>query len=127
MVRIRLRRTGSKRQPTYRIVVTDKEAPRDGAFIEVIGTYNPRTQPESVKIEEERALHWMRVGAQPSDSVKQLLTKTGTVARYQRLMKGESSESLVAEAIQSAAPMPSARTRVGRATPKRTTPFVKKG
>ncbi|MCW1967805.1 MAG: 30S ribosomal protein S16 [Anaerolineae bacterium] len=127
MVRIRLRRTGSKKQPTYRIVVADKESPRDGAFIEVIGTYNPRTQPESVNVEEGRVLHWMKVGAQPSESVSQLLKKTGTLGRYDRLMKGEAAEALVAEAA-AAQPTtkPDLRTRIGRVTPKRATPFNKK-
>ena len=126
MVRIRLRRTGSKRQPTYRIVVADKESPRDGAFIEIIGTYNPRTQPESVKVVEGRVLHWMKVGAQPSESVAQLLKKTGTLGRFDRMMKGETEETLVAEAstAQSLVKIDQ-RTRIGRATPKRAVPFKK--
>ncbi len=115
MVRIRLRRMGSRHQASYRIVVADKEAPRDGAFIEVIGMYNPRTQPETVKVQEDRALYWMKVGAQPSDSVTQLFRKTGTTARYERLMKGEAPEVLLAEAAAQVAqtPVPSPRTRIG--------------
>jgi small subunit ribosomal protein S16 len=107
---------GSKRQPVYRIVVADKESPRDGRFIEIIGMYNPRTQPSTIKVEEEKALKWMKVGAQPSDSVQQLFRQTGTTARYERLMKGEALETLVAEATaqQSAAPAQDPRTRVGR-------------
>ena len=121
MVRIRLRRMGSKKQPTYRIVVADKESPRDGAFIEVIGTYNPRTQPESVSVQEDRALYWMKVGAQPSESVVQLFRKTGTNARYERLMKGEAPDTLLAEAAATvaAAPAIDPKTRIGRkAAPK---------
>lgn len=116
MVRIRLRRMGSKHQPIYRIVVADKESPRDGAFIEIIGTYNPRTQPETIKVQEDRALYWMKVGAQPSDSVQQLFRKTGTTSRYERLMKGETPETLLAEAAaqQAATPVPDPRTRIGR-------------
>lgn len=116
MVRIRLRRMGSKKQPTYRIVVCDKEAPRDGAFIEVIGTYNPRTEPETVLVQEDRALYWMKVGAQPSEAVQQLFRKTGTTARFERLKKGESSEALLAEAAArvQAAQAINPKTRIGR-------------
>ncbi len=115
MVRIRLRRMGSKHQPAYRIVVADKEAPRDGAFIESIGTYNPRTEPATITVQEDRALYWMKVGAQPSDSVMQLFKKTGTAARFERLMKGEAPDVLLAEAAaqQAAAPAVDPRTRVG--------------
>lgn len=121
MVRIRLRRMGLKKQPTYRIVVCDKESPRDGAFIEIIGTYNPRTEPATVQVQEDRALYWMKVGAQPSESVLQLFRKTGTTERYQRLMKGEAPETLLAEAAAAvaAAPAISPKTRIGRkAAPK---------
>lgn len=115
MVRIRLRRMGSKHQAIYRIVVADKESPRDGAFIEIIGTYNPRTQPETVVVKEDRALYWMKVGAQPSDSVSQLFRKTGTNDRFERLKKGEAQEVLLAEAAaqKSAAPVQDPRTRIG--------------
>lgn len=121
MVRIRLRRMGSKKQPSYRIVVADKESPRDGAFIEVIGTYNPRTQPESVTVQEDRALYWMKVGAKPSDSVLQLFRKTGTNDRYERLLKGEAPDTLLAEAAAAVAAKPAIdpKTRIGRkAAPK---------
>ncbi|BCX02378.1 MAG: hypothetical protein KatS3mg053_0316 [Candidatus Roseilinea sp.] len=116
MVRIRLRRMGSKKQPTYRIVVCDKEAPRDGAFIEVIGTYNPRTEPETVMVQEDRAFYWMKVGAQPSEAVQQLFRKTGTTARFERLKKGESPEVLLAEAAThaQAAAVINPKTRIGR-------------
>ena len=121
MVRIRLRRMGSKHQALYRIVVADKESPRDGAFIEIIGTYNPRTQPETVVVKEDRVYHWMKVGAQPSDSVTQLLTKTGTIGRFERLKKGESQETLLAEASaqKSSAPVIDPRTRIGHAVPQK--------
>jgi small subunit ribosomal protein S16 len=107
---------GAKHQPVYRIVVADKESPRDGAFIEIIGMYNPRTEPATIKVQEDRALYWMKVGAQPSDSVMQLFRKTGTADRYERLKKGESPETLLAEAAaqQAATPTPDPRTRVGR-------------
>ncbi|MCS7179494.1 MAG: 30S ribosomal protein S16 [Anaerolineae bacterium] len=98
MVKIRLRRVGAKGQPSYRIVVTDARAPRDGAYIEAIGFYNPRTDPETVQIHEERALYWLSVGAQPTDAVARLLEKRGTLARFARLKAGEPLEALVAEA-----------------------------
>ena len=102
MVKIRLRRVGAKKQPSYRIVVADSRAPRDGRFIEVIGFYNPRTEPETVKIQEDRALHWLNVGAQPTESVARLLNKQGTMARLERLRQGESLDVLLAEAEEAA-------------------------
>ncbi len=102
MVKIRLRRVGAKKQPSYRVVVTDSRAPRDGRFIEVIGFYNPRTEPETVKIKEDRALHWLSVGAQPTEPVARLLKKQGTLVRFERLKQGEPLEALVAEADEAA-------------------------
>lgn len=98
MVRIRLRRVGLKKQPSYRIVVTDQRSPRDGRFIENIGHYNPRTQPATEIVDEARALYWLSQGAQPTDSMKRILVRTGTWDRYQRLRAGEEVEKLVAEA-----------------------------
>lgn len=98
MVKIRLRRAGAKKQASFRVVVADSRAPRDGRFIERIGIYNPRTEPETLKIDEGRALHWLSVGAQPTESVMRLLTTNGTMARFERLKEGESLEDLVAEA-----------------------------
>jgi small subunit ribosomal protein S16 len=66
---------GAKKKPVYRIVVTDQQSPRDGRFIEVIGTYDPHTQPETVNLKAERAAHWLSVGAQPSDAVARMLRK----------------------------------------------------
>jgi len=73
VVRIRLRRMGAKKKPFYRIVVSDKRSPRDGRFIETIGTYDPLTQPETVSLKHARAAHWLGVGAQPSEAVARLL------------------------------------------------------
>jgi small subunit ribosomal protein S16 len=98
MVRIRLRRVGLKKQPSYRIIVADQRSPRDGRYIEVIGQYNPRTIPITDIVDEARALYWLSTGAQPSDPVKKILVRTGTWARFERLRKGESMEALVAEA-----------------------------
>ena len=98
MVRIRLRRVGRKKQPSYRIVVADSRSPRDGRYIEVIGFYNPRTEPATMTVKEDRALYWLSTGAQPSDAVRRILDKVGTLARFERLQKGEALEALVAEA-----------------------------
>ena len=76
-VRLRLRREGTKKKPHYRVVAADKRSPRNGKFIEIIGEYHPLDQPSTIKIDEERALHWLRHGAQPSDQVKQLLRIVG--------------------------------------------------
>jgi small subunit ribosomal protein S16 len=81
MVRIRLRRVGAKRQPSYRIVVANSESPRDGRFIEVIGHYNPRTDPPTIEMKEDRALYWLSVGAQPSDPVRRMIDKRGLFER----------------------------------------------
>lgn len=83
MVRIRLRRVGAKKQPSYRIVVTDSESPRDGRFIEKIGSFNPRTEPETVQIDRERALYWLRQGAKPSDAVERLLRREGIMGEFE--------------------------------------------
>lgn len=82
MVKIRLRRMGMKKQPSYRIVVADSRAPRDGKYIESIGFYNPRTEPPTVQIDEERALYWLGVGAQPTEAVARLLEKTGVMEKF---------------------------------------------
>ncbi len=98
MVRIRFRRVGGKKQPSYRLVVADQHAARNGGIIESIGYHNPRTIPSTDIVDEARALYWLSVGAQPSDAVVPMLTRTGTLARYARLKKGESMGALVAEA-----------------------------
>jgi len=79
MVKIRLRRIGAKKSPFYRIVVADSRFPRDGRFIEEIGTYNPLTDPPEVKVNAERAVAWIKTGAQPTDTVKALLKKQGVI------------------------------------------------
>lgn len=97
MLKIRLSRTGKKRQPSYRIVVADVNSKRDGRIVERIGYYNPLVDPIEFRIDEARALHWLSVGAQPTDAVNRLLVKQGTVDRLGRLHKGEAIEALVAE------------------------------
>ena len=83
MVRIRLRRMGAKKQASYRIVVADKESPRDGRYIENIGYFNPRTEPETVELKKDRALYWLSVGAEPSHAVRRLLVSTGVLAEHE--------------------------------------------
>ncbi len=78
-VKIRLKRMGMKKKPFYRVVVADIRSPRDGRFIEEIGYYNPMTSPAEIKINQERAKYWIGVGAQPTDTVKVLLKKTGAI------------------------------------------------
>ncbi len=78
-VKIRLKRMGMKKKPFYRVVVSDIRSPRDGRFIEEIGYYNPMTSPAEIKINQERAKYWLGVGAQPTDTAKILLKKTGAI------------------------------------------------
>lgn len=98
MVRLRLRRVGSKAQPSYRIIAADKEAPRDGRFLEILGHYNPRTEPATIILEEERIYDWLRKGAQPSESVERVFRSAGLLDRYDRYKKGEGLETLLGEA-----------------------------
>ncbi len=79
MVKIRLRRMGAKKSPFYRIVVADSRYPRDGRFIEEIGTYDPRTEPSTVKVDGDKAKEWIKNGAQPTDTVKTLLKNAGVL------------------------------------------------
>jgi len=118
MVRIRLRRVGLKKQPSYRIVVTDRESPRNGRFIENIGHYNPRTEPITIDIQEDRALYWLSVGAQPSEPVARLLDKLGTRARLERLRNGEPMEILLEEAAAAKAARPVPSPKTNRPAPK---------
>lgn len=98
MVRIRLRRVGLKGQPSYRIVAADKEAPRDGRFLEVIGFYNPRTNPSTLEFKEDRVYDWLSKGAQPSESVVKLFNSIGLIDRFNRFKAGEPVETLLSEA-----------------------------
>ncbi|GEO68120.1 30S ribosomal protein S16 [Levilactobacillus acidifarinae] len=81
-VKIRLKRVGSKKRPFYRIVVADSRSPRDGRFIENVGTYNPVATPAEVKLNEESIMNWLNNGAQPSDTVKNLLSNAGIMKQY---------------------------------------------
>lgn len=81
-VKIRLNRMGAKKNPYYRIVVADSRAPRDGRFIEVLGNYDPSQQPALVNVDEKKVIDWMSKGAQPTDTVKNLLSKQGIMAKF---------------------------------------------
>ena len=110
MVRIRLTRIGLKGQPSYRIIVTDKRNARDAKPIETIGWYNPRTRPSTEVVDEERALYWLGVGAQPTDAIQRIFDRLGTSERYARLKDGEELEALLKEAEENRAELPSPRT-----------------
>ena len=81
-VKIRLKRMGSKQRPFYRIIAADSRSPRDGRFIESVGTYDPIKKDENVTVDEEKVLKWLNNGAQPTDTVKSILTQTGVWAKY---------------------------------------------
>jgi small subunit ribosomal protein S16 len=124
--RIRLRRMGSKGRPFYRVVVADQRSPRDGRFIENIGLYHPLNDPSVIEIDQDRALHWLRVGAQPSDQVRNLMQKVGiwdafvaerpkaavATTKPERQAKEKLSKKMQAKAAEAehaaAAPVPSA-------------------
>ena len=98
MLRIRLARVGKKKKPAYRIVVAEAKSPRDGAYLEWIGTYDPMQNPPAITIKQDRALHWLRLGAQASDPVQRILDKNGVMAQ----MRGEAApedEPLETEAV----------------------------
>jgi small subunit ribosomal protein S16 len=82
MLRIRLRRIGAKKKPSYRLVVADIRAPRDGAFVDIIGHYDPLTDPETVVIQEDKALHWLQQGAKPTETTARLLGKAGILEKF---------------------------------------------
>lgn len=81
-VKLRSQRMGSKKRPFYRVVAADSRSPRDGRFLEIIGTYNPIAESDSIKIDEEKALKWLSLGAQPSDTVRSLLSKAGILEKF---------------------------------------------
>lgn len=102
MVRLRLRRVGGNNQPTFRVVAADKESPRNGRFIEIVGFYNPRTQPATIQLKEDRIYEWISKGAQPSDSAMAVFRTAGLLERYERFKTGEKVETLLEEAENSA-------------------------
>ena len=82
MVKIRLRRMGARKQASYRLVVADVKSPQKGSFIDIIGNFNPRTDPETVVIDEERAMVWLKRGAQPTATANRLLTQAGIIEKF---------------------------------------------
>lgn len=94
MVKIRLRRMGTRNKPFYRVVVADSRSPRDGKFIESIGYYNPLVDPASIKIDEEKALKWLRYGAQPTDTVRRLLERLGIVGKFEQEQASSTKQSI---------------------------------
>ncbi len=99
-VKLRLSRMGKKRQPIYKVVAADARSPRDGRIIEAIGLYNPKTEPATVDIKEDRALYWLGLGANPTTTVKNLLSKKGILLKKELLKKGLSEDKVNAEVEQ---------------------------
>ena len=122
MLRIRLSRVGKKKQPAYRLVVADSHAPRDGAFVEIIGQYNPRTDPMTLVVKEEAAVEWLRRGAQPSETVAKLLTRAGVMERAGRapVTWDRATPVMPKKAAEEAAPAPAAA--AAPAAPAKVTP-----
>lgn len=117
MLRIRLTRVGKKKQPYYRIVVADSRSPRDGAFLKIIGHYNPRTEPMTLEVKEDEAIRWLRQGAQPSETVAKLLTRLGIMEKaglppVRQPGKGSAASARAQKAAttQQPAPAPAAET-----------------
>lgn len=96
-VKLRLRRMGKKRQPIYKVVAADARSPRDGKYIEAIGSYNPLTDPATIELQEDRALYWLGCGAQPTETVKNLLSKQGILLKNDLQKKGLSEEAIAAK------------------------------
>lgn len=102
-VKLRLMRMGKKKQPTYRIVAADSRAPRDGRFIEILGHYDARQEPSLIKVDVDRAVHWLRNGAQPTETVNKLLTLAGAIAAYKGEPAPEGAELLQKNKVQAPA------------------------
>jgi small subunit ribosomal protein S16 len=98
LVKIRLRRVGAKNQPSYRLVVADSRAPRDGAFIEIIGHYNPLTKPATIVIDTEKAQSWLEQGAQPTATATKLLSKAGIARKPKEARKPKAAKAATEEA-----------------------------
>lgn len=92
MIKLRLRRMGAKKRPSYRIVVAESTSPRDGRFIETVGFYDPLTEPATIRLQEDRIRHWLSVGAQPTDTVRSILVRHKIVNRAGKLIPAAASE-----------------------------------
>ncbi len=104
VLRIRLRRVGAKKQPSYRIVVAESTSPRDGRFVEVVGHYNPRTEPETVEVKTDRAVYWLARGATPSPAVERMLKKQGVYDALKASRSGAPAATEVAPASTAEVP-----------------------
>ena len=96
-VRLRLRRMGKKKQPFYRIVAIDSRVARDGKYLEKVGTYNPGTNPSTITLDEKRAVYWLSVGAQPSDTVRNILSRQGVLLKRHLEKRGLDEEQIAEE------------------------------
>ena len=105
-VRLRLKRTGKKKQPSYRVVAVDSRKPRDGRVLEVIGTYDPRQEPSAISIVNERAVHWLNHGAQPSETVSKLLTISGAWDEFRSPGSPQPADTATESAPETPAPPP---------------------
>ncbi len=115
MIKLRLRRMGAAKRPSYRIVATDSRSPRDGRIIESVGIYNPLTDPATVRIDEERARHWLSVGAQPSGTVRDILRRAGLVGTTTEIEPEVAAPVEEAPAVE--APAPPRRRRAATPAP----------
>ena len=109
MIKLRLRRMGAKKRPSYRIVAADSRSPRDGRFIESFGFYDPVTEPATVKVDEERARHWLSVGAQPTDTVRDIFRRAGLLGEQATAAPAEETPAEPAEVAPEAPQAPRRR------------------
>ena len=124
MVKLRLRRIGRKKLPLYKIVAADSRAPRDGRFIEAVGNYDPNNNPPTVDVQEERVLHWLKSGAKPTDTVKNLLSRKGIILKHHLIKKGADENKINEEitkwsSLQEAKMQKMAEKRLKRKTSKK--------
>lgn len=103
VVKLRLMRMGKKKQPTYRVVATDARSPRDGRFLQIVGHYDPRREPSNIVIDNDKAVDWLRKGAQPTEAVRKLLTISGAWAQYTGEAAPAASEPVGAAASEATA------------------------
>lgn len=113
-VRLRLRRMGKKRQPVYQVVAADSRVPRDGKFLEAIGLYNPKTSPHTLEINVDLALKWLQDGAQPTETVRSLLSQSGVLYKKELLKKGLSADAVATELEQWKANKAAAKGKITR-------------
>lgn len=121
MVKLRLARSGRKKLPIYRIVAADSRARRDGRFIEVLGQYSPKDRPATLTLKESRVMHWLRVGAQPTDTVRSLLSGQGILLRWHLEKKGKDPSQVAEEVVKWEAAQTAKKSKMeGRKVARRT-------